>query len=298
MAEVVLLDGSVGQELVRRSPGRATALWSTRVMMDHPDMVGALHRDYFASGATIATTNTYALHRNRLALTGQEAMLPELLDIALLQAETARASWPSRRIAGSLGPLFASYRPDLDPDPVEAERQFAWLASRMASRVDLLVAETVCSTREAEGVLRGMAHVGIPRWIAFSTMDNDGTCLRSGETLTDIAPLLARFRPDAVLINCTRPEAVPAGLCLLAPMGISFGAYANGFTHISDDFLKDAPTVDSLGRRADLDPAAYADHALSWLAQGATILGGCCEIGPAHISELARRLRAAGHIIR
>jgi S-methylmethionine-dependent homocysteine/selenocysteine methylase len=28
---------------------------------------------------------------------------------------------------------------------------------------------------------------------------------------------------------------------------------------------------------------------------GATIVGGCCETGPAHIAELARRLKGAGH---
>ena len=47
----------------------------------------------------------------------------------------------------------------------------------------------------------------------------------------------------------------------------------------------------------NMDPQTYADHAMGWVAQGATILGGCCEIGPAHIAELARRLRAAGHRI-
>jgi len=28
-----------------------------------------------------------------------------------------------------------------------------------------------------------------------------------------------------------------------------------------------------------------------WIKQGATIVGGCCEVGPAHVAELAKRLR-------
>jgi homocysteine S-methyltransferase len=36
---------------------------------------------------------------------------------------------------------------------------------------------------------------------------------------------------------------------------------------------------------------------MGWVAQGASIVGGCCEVGPAHIAELARRLRAEGHEI-
>ncbi|TVS10088.1 MAG: hypothetical protein EA417_19365 [Gammaproteobacteria bacterium] len=48
--------------------------------------------------------------------------------------------------------------------------------------------------------------------------------------------------------------------------------------------------VDALEARRDLGPQAYADHALRWVDQGASIVGGCCETRPAHIAELARRL--------
>ena len=55
--------------------------------------------------------------------------------------------------------------------------------------------------------------------------------------------------------------------------------------------------MDALSPRRDLGPEAYAGFALGWVDQGATIVGGCCEVGPAHITELARALRAAGHTI-
>ena len=83
----------------------------------------------------------------------------------------------------------------------------------------------------------------------------------------------------------------------LKPMGKPFGAYANGFTHISGNFLKDAPTVKELTHRHDLTPEKYGDFAMGWIAQGATIVGGCCEVGPAHIRHLHHRLTAAGHRI-
>ena len=145
--------------------------------------------------------------------------------------------------------------------------------------------------------MRGTATSAKPVWLALSVMDEDGTRLRSGESLGDIAPLVERYRPDAVLINCSRPEAVPAALQILAGMGLPFGAYANGFTHISSGFLEDAPTVDSLDQRQDLGPDAYAEHVMAWIAQGATIVGGCCEIGPDHIEVLSKKLRLAGHRI-
>jgi homocysteine S-methyltransferase len=296
MTRITLMDGSIGQELVKRSGNRATPLWSTRVMIDQPDLVGRLHSDYFAIGATIATTNTYMLHRPQLEDAGLGDQIPALVDTAVAQAEIARARHGGR-IAGSLGPLLASYRPDLNPEPSEAAIKFGELVALMKPRVDLFVIETVSSLQEAEGALRGTEGCGKPVWLALTVMDDDGTRLRSGEPLRDVAALVDRFRPEAVLINCTRPEVVPAALKVIAGFGKPFGAYANGFTRITPAFLEDNPTVDALDQRIDLGPAAYADMAMTWVDAGATILGGCCEVGPDHIAELARRLRAAGHEI-
>ena len=298
MADITLLDGAIGQELVSRSTDQITPMWSTQVLMDHPDMVSALHEDYFAAGATVATTNTYAVHRSRLVRIGKEDRQTALLNAALDQAEKARDQrGRNGRIAASLGPLLASYRPDLEPDPDEAAILFAEIVTAMEARADLFIIETVSSLMEGEGALRGTEGTDKPVWIAFSVMDDDGTRLRSGEALQDAASLVNRFNPAAVLINCTRPESVSSALEIVSGFGKPFGAYANGFETITEGFLKDAPTVDALQARTDLDPKAYARYAMSWLDQGATILGGCCEVGPDHIAELARQLKAAGHRI-
>ncbi|MTI00925.1 homocysteine S-methyltransferase family protein [Roseibium sp. RKSG952] len=296
MADITLLDGSIGQELVQRSGDRATPLWSTRVMIDYPDLVGDVHAEYFRRGATIATTNTYAVHRSRLVRVGMEDQMDSLIDTAVSQAEKAREG-AEGRIAGSLGPLLASYRPDLKPDPDEAAERYSEIVRKMADRVDLFLIETVSSLQEAEGALRGTQGCGKPVWLALTVMDEDGTHLRSGEALADIIPVIERFDVEAVLINCSRPEAIPAALAIVSEAGRPFGAYANGFTRISEGFLKDAPTVDALEQRKDLGPEAYAEHAMTWIAQGATIVGGCCEVGPDHIETLAQNLRNAGHRI-
>ena len=296
MTEITLLDGSIGQELVKRTKDRATPLWSTQVMMDQPDLVGQVHTDYFKAGATIATANTYAVHRSRLVRVGLEDQVPALIDIAVSQAEQARDACGGR-VAGALGPLLATYRPDLKPDVEDAVVKFGELVDLMAARVDLFLIETVSSVQEAEGALRGTENCGKPVWLALTVMDDDGSRLRSGEPVTDIAPLVARFVPEAVLINCTRPEAVATALEQIKPLGRPFGAYANGFTRISQGFLADAPIVNALEQRTDLGPETYADFAMSWIEQGATIVGGCCEVGPDHIAEIAWRLRDAGHTI-
>lgn len=297
MTDITLLDGSIGQEIVKRSGDRATPLWSTSVMIEKPGIVRDVHGDYFRAGATIATANTYAVHVDRLERVGLQDRHLDLLDAAMAEAQAARDAHGSGRIAAAMGPLGASYRPDIVVPLDEAEAAYAKIARHLGARADLMLIETISSVHQAIGALRGAAHGGKPVWLAVTVDDDDGTRLRSGEPLTDLAPVVAEYAPAAVLINCSRPEAVSVGLAALRGFGLPFGAYANGFTRISEAFLGDAPTVDALEQRQDLGPEAYADFAMAWVDQGATIVGGCCEVGPDHIAELAARLRAAGHRI-
>ncbi|MDP2087617.1 MAG: homocysteine S-methyltransferase family protein [Gemmobacter sp.] len=295
--DITLLDGGMGQELVHRSGQAPTPLWATRVMMDHPGLVQAIHADYFAAGATVATTNTYAIHHDRLDRFGLDHEFARLHAAALAEAQAARAAHGAGRIAGSLGPLVASYRPDTCPEVAEAAPKYAEICALLAPGVDLFLAETMSSVKQAEGALRGAQGHGRPVWLSVTVDDTDGSRLRSGEPLADLQPLIARYRPAAVLANCSVPEAMAAAMAALRGFGLPFGAYANGFTHISEAFKADAPTVDALEHRHDLTPDRYADMAMAWVDSGATLIGGCCEVGPDHIRELARRLAAAGHRI-
>ena len=295
MSEVVLLDGGMGQELVHRAGDRPTPLWSTQVMVDHPGMVEQVHKDFYAAGATIATANTYAIHHDRLMGTGLEGQFAELYTRALNEAQAARAAHGSGRIAGAIGPLRASYRPDLHPVSQTAVPLFTEVTERLAPSCDLLILETVASVAHARDALAGARGTGLPVWLSFTVSDRDGTQLRSGEPLEDT--LEVADTADAVLINCSAPEAVTQALPIVAKLGKPYGGYANAFVQITDDFLKDKPTVDTLEMRRDMGPRAYAGYVMEWVSAGATIVGGCCEVGPSHIAEIAERLRAAGHTI-
>jgi homocysteine S-methyltransferase len=266
-------------------------------MLEHPGLVGQVHDDYFAAGATIATTNTYAIHRDRLVKAGIEGQFDALHHMALSEAAAARARAGHGRIAGSIGPLIASYRPEIHPPHATAMPLYAEVAQTIAPAVDLILCETVASLAHLHAVVQGARSTGLPVWLSVTVDDRDGSLLRSGEPVADAARLAAAEGAAAVLANCSAPEAMARALEGLATANLPFGAYANGFTMITADFLKDSPTVDALTARRDLGPASYAHHAMGWVGQGATIVGGCCEVGPAHIAELARTLRAAGHTI-
>ena len=215
---------------------------------------------------------------------------------ALAEAASARADHGAGRIAGSLGPLRASYRPELFPPHAKAVASYTELAALLAPVVDFFIIETVASLAHARAALEGAAAGGKPVWLAVTVDDEDGTRLRSGEPVAALASIIAN-RASAILANCSAPEAMAAALTLFKGFDLPFGAYANGFQEITKDFLKDTPTVAALHKRPEMTPVLYADFALGWVDMGATIVGGCCETTPAHIAEIAQRLLAAGHRI-
>ena len=80
-------------------------------------------------------------------------------------------------------------------------------------------------------------------------------------------------------------------MVILSKQDLLFGGMANGYVAAAE--LRAGESVDTLATRDDLDPNGYAEHAMSWVEQGATIIGGCCAVGPAHIAELRRRIDMA-----
>jgi len=297
MTVITLLDGGMGQELVARATRDPGPLWATRVMIDHPGLVKAIHDDYFDAGASVATTNTYNILHDRLRRDGLDALYHALHLRALAEAHEARARVGRGIIAGSMGPLGESYRPDLTP-PVEVSAAlYAEKARLLAAHVDVILCETMSSLDLARGALIGAQAAGRPVWLSVSVDDRDGSRLRSGEPVAGLAEVLAEAPAAAVLANCSMPEAMAAALAALKPLGLPFGAYANGFSEITGLPLPEEQRAPAYCARHDLTPETYADFALSWVEMGATIVGGCCEVGPAHIRHLAHRLRAAGYRI-
>lgn len=297
--KITVLDGGIGQELVKRYGKTPTAMWSTIVLLEKPEMLSDLHEDYFKMGATVGTTNSYAVHRDRIAGTEAEGKYEDLLKAS---ATAVRDVCPKgSKVAGSIGPLVGSYRIDKVNSHETAVALYAEKAAQLEALVDILLIETVASLKQARAVLEGVQKTNTSKdvWIGFTVDDNDGTMLRSGESLASAIDIAEKAGVDAVLINCSVPEVMPTALSLIrSKTKLPFGAYANGFTHIHHDFVhNDKPTVDLLQARTDLSPEVYAKHVRRWVELGATIVGGCCETGPPHIAAVVRLLEKEGYEI-
>ena len=294
LQDICLLDGGLGQEIYRRASVTNAYLWSVEVMRREPEVVEAVHRAYIDAGSRVCTLNTYAATPDRLR---QEGLVESLEAIHKTAFDICRAAIASSGkaidIAGSLGPLVGSYRevPSLTDEAMLND--YRRLCAAQAG-VDLFLIETMTNSREAMAACHAAAETGIPYALALR-VEHDGN-LRSGESLLETIKLAKAHNPSAVLINCSEPEVTTQVMPQLATCDLPFGAYANGF--VSVEALPNGATVDALERRPDVTVEAYTDWALQWVTAGASVVGGCCEITPAHIDHLNRTLEQRTQVRR
>jgi S-methylmethionine-dependent homocysteine/selenocysteine methylase len=273
-----------------------TSIWSARALIDAPQVVREVHRDFIDAGADIITVNSYGIVKSSLAWAGIEDRFEALNLRACKLADEARdESGRAVVVAGSLPPLAGSYRPDRVGKFEEIEPLYREQAEVLAPHVDLLLCETMSSADEARAAAVAATQTGKPVWVSWTLHEDRSGRLRSGETLEDALKALAGLPVSGVLANCCAPESITRAVPWLAHAGLGYvGGYANTFQPIPEDWdlTGDKKGDGSLGLRTDLDPERYAAHAEDWLEAGATVIGGCCGTRPAHIARLKQLIAA------
>lgn len=299
---IILLDGGLGQELLRRGmPETDHSLWSANALLEDPDLVQSVHEDYLRAGADVITTNTYATPRERLEKAGLGDQVEELHRVAGSLAERARdRTGRDALIAGSLPPIRGSYRPDRVGHFEEIEPQYREQAQLLAPHVDLFLCETMSTPEEARAAVTGAASTELPVLVSYTIEDHRSSevppRLRNGQSLREAVDALSDLPLHGILLNCSFPESISAAIPTLRSLTeLPIGAYANAFSGIPEDWDEHAGVMPE--QREDLDPEAYAQHVQQWLEEGAQIVGGCCEVGPEHIEQLNAMLarRTASH---
>ena len=236
--------------------------------------------------------NTYPVVKRRLAeSTDLTERWEELTRIACELALRARETvgLPAL-IAGCLPPLHGSYRVDFIPPFEEMAATYAEHVRVLEPLVDVFLCETMTNAEEGFAAARAAAESGKPVWVSWNLKDDDSASLRSGESLAQAWAALEGLSIEAAMVNCCAPESITAAIPKLLALGAPLaGGHANAFAHIPEDWSVKAGTK-ALGVREDLDPDTYAAHVNGWLDAGATIVGGCCEVGPAHIARIAALL--------
>jgi homocysteine S-methyltransferase len=296
---VVVLDGGLATALEAHGQDLDDPLWSARVLLDAPEAVRAVHRDYLEAGADCIATVTYQATFEGFSTRGlsdaeAEAAFREAVRIAV-EARDAFWSVASNRagrleplVAASVGPYGAFLADgseytgdyDLDEDGLVAFHRRRWrlLAS---SEADLMACETIPSAAEARALLRLFAETP-DRWGWISFQCRDGAHLADGSPLEDAVRLCdAEERVSAVGVNCVPPGRVApllerAGAVTTKPLV----AYPNSGEVYDVGTKRWGPGT------AEEDVVTGAP---GWRRRGASVLGGCCRTGPQTIA----RLRAA-----
>lgn len=296
-SRITLLDGGMGRELLRMGAPFRQPEWSALSLMEAPELVRQAHQTFAAAGSDILTTSNYAVvpfHIGEERFSGTGA---ELTDLAGRLAREA-ASGFGCSVAGSIPPLFGSYRPELFIAD-QAPALLKIIIDALSPHVDLWLAETVSSITEARAVAAALCEDDRPLWVSFTLLDGEGAeegipRLRSGEKVSSAVDSAIAFGAAAILFNCSRPEVMsPAIETVLSKLKrcdlhLPIGVYANGFPTLQKEVQANADLHEI---RRDLDPAGYLGFVDTWCRLGATIIGGCCGIGPEHIAALRNHFK-------
>jgi homocysteine S-methyltransferase len=295
---LMILDGALATELERRGADLKDPLWSAKCLIERPDLIRAVHLDYFYAGADVATTATYqatfeAFARRGIDGQGAAQLMRDAVALALgarndfWAVEANRADRLRPLIAASIGPYGAmladgsEYRGHYGLDDTAlAEFHRPRLAVLADAGADLLACETVPSLREARVLATLLREFpDACAWISFSCKDGEHTS--EGDPIDQCAAELQRFpQIAAVGVNCTPPQYITPLLRRMhdnsdKPLVV----YPN-----SGEFY-DASSKQWSG---DSGRLKFGDQARRWHTEGARLIGGCCRTGPDEIRSVKR----------
>ena len=286
-------------ELERRGYLQAGA-FVPEVVLEHPERVAALHREFVHAGSDVVEAFTYYAHREKLRMIGKEGQLEALNRQALAIA---------REVAEESGALFAGdicntnvfVADDASRGVVRGmfEEQVGWAVD---AGVDFVIGETFSWGEEALIALDVIKQTGLPAVITLAIHQEPQT--REGWSPEDACKRLEDTGADVVGLNCIR------GPRTMLPLLKAIRARVEGHvaalpvpyrTHEAEptfQSLRD-PEYDGFpeGRPfpTALDPLScnryeLADFARAADALGIRYLGVCCGAGPHHIRSVAEAL--------
>ncbi|OQR82391.1 hypothetical protein ACHHYP_16145 [Achlya hypogyna] len=292
--DVQLLDGGTGEELMQLGLPDDRKTWSAYALVhaEYHSLVRQVHQSFFEAGSQYVTCNNYTVTACSGFSPAEIEQYTRLAGALIVEARTA-AKTPHAKILGSLPPLTESYRPDLVLPAAEAVPVYTVIGNALAPFVDVFAAETMSCIREAIMAIDGVSHLNKPIFVSF-TLGKDGN-LRSGEAVDTAIRAVVAHSPlvQAILFNCCEPEIITTAFAAFSTelqaelrfKGVRWGAYANALTPVPEGWtLSGAETSQPL--REDMSPATYLSFVDAWIQHGATLIGGCCAIGPQHISAI------------
>ena len=292
-----ILDGGMGQELLYKGLKPKGTLWSAHALIDkncHKMVVDA-HLDFINAGAEVIVTSTFTARRNRLIQNNSEKYFEEINIKAVELAQKARdISKKDILIAGGLPNQKQTYSADLGKDLNAIEKNFFDQAKLLKNGIDFFYLDVMSSGLECEIALKAIKAYNIPVLVGIHLKDNGK--LPSGETINDIFTKYKNNNWLGIIAACVSPKSYELIINDLQKVEIPYGFKLNafkkipeGYTVASKDQWGNAGNPNTvLGVNSDLNESNFYEYVKKFKENGATILGGCCEIRPSHIKKIAK----------
>jgi 5-methyltetrahydrofolate--homocysteine methyltransferase len=274
--EALASDGATGTNLQERGLplGMPSDLW----VLENPQQIIALHRDFIAAGSQVILTASFGGTTVRLKGVGLAERAEEINRSAVALAKKAAAG-TGVFIGGSMGPLGELLKPLGTLEAAEASAAYAAQAKALsAAGVDLLVIETQYDLAEAGlAVKAARAACNLPIVVSFSYDRGKRTMM--GVRPTQMAAEMAALGVDVLGINCGR--SLTENLQNLQELRAA--------TKLPIWFKPNAglPVVGADGNPTyDVTPEVMGAAAAEWLKAGAQVVGGCCGTTPQHLKAI------------
>lgn len=289
--ETIILDGGTGTDIQRRGVPMDGATWCSEANLTHPEVVRAVHEDYIRAGADVITANTFASSALLFNHAGRDSDIANVDGAAMREAKAAAAAATRPiAVAGSMSTMrpmsTGSDRNNLAhawPE-AKARRLFRNKAQVLKNAgADFIIMELMRDTDYAVWASEAAMETGLPVWIGLSAERGKSGQLqgwgRDDCAFTDIARTLAALKPEVMCIMHTSPNDTGEAIDILKRFWSGpIGTYPESGYFKSPDWV----FVDTI------PPNALVTASKDWQAQGVTIFGGCCGIGPDHIHAIAR----------
>ena len=292
-----ILDGGMGQELLNRGLKPKGTLWSAHALIDKDchQMVIDSHLDFINAGAEVIVTTTFTARRLRLIQNDSEKYFEKINIKAVELALRARdISKKEVLIAGGLPNQKQTYSADLGEDLDLIEKNFYDQAMLLNNGIDFFYLDVLSSGLECKLALKAIESFNLPVLVGIHLRDNG--LLPSGENIKDIVKKYKNKNWLGVIMACVSPGAYEMVINDLQKIDLPYGFKINAFKKIPEGYTvasKDQwgnagnPTT-VLGINTDLNESKFYEYVKRFKENGATILGGCCEIRPSYIKKIVQ----------
>jgi homocysteine S-methyltransferase len=284
--EPIILDGGTGTDIQRRGVPMSNSTWCAEANLTHPDVVREVHADYIKAGADIIIANTFATSALLFnALDRDDELLA--IDKAAVKIARDAAKGHDVAVAGSMStmrPVVAgSDRTSKQREWPEAEARalFKRKADNLAAAgVDFIMMEMMRDTDYSVWATEAAQATGLPVWIGISVERHDGKLTgfgREDQDFNTVARVLSALKPDVISIMHTSPNDTDEAIDILRKHWKGpIGAYPeSGYFKMPDWTFVDIIPPEELVKRSG-----------AWKKKGVTAFGGCCGLGPEHITAL------------